>query len=180
MPALAGYIRHATEHGRHSPSPRGFIRGAAIPCRPRDTGRFMPEESTTPDLVELGRRSIEAGNSGDIDAIVSFFAPNAVWDLSPVGMGTFEGHAAIRSFCEDWFASYEEFEMKAEEIHDLGNGVDWAVIALNARPVGSSGYVQLRYAAVTIWKEGLGEWTTNFTDIDEARAAAERLAESRG
>jgi ketosteroid isomerase-like protein len=138
---------------------------------------MMAEESATPDLLELGRRSIEAGNSGDIDLILSFFAPDAVWDLSPVGMGIFEGHAAIRSFAEDWLASYAEFEMKAEEIHVVGNGVNWAIIALNARPIGSSGYVQLRYAAVTVWKDGLGERTTNYTDIDEARAAAKRLAE---
>ena len=140
----------------------------------------MADESTTPDLVELARRSIEVGNSGDSDAMVSYFAPDAIWDLSPVGMGTFKGREAIRSFAEDWLGAYEEFEVKPEEVYDLGNGVAWAVIALNARPVGSSGYVQLRYAAVTIWKDGLGEWTTNYTDIDEARAAAERLAKERG
>lgn len=57
----------------------------------RDTARAMPEESTTADLVELRRRSIEAGSSGDPHAIVSFFAPDAVWDLTPVGLGTFQG-----------------------------------------------------------------------------------------
>jgi ketosteroid isomerase-like protein len=141
----------------------------------------MAEESTTPDLVELGRRSIEAGASGDLDAMVSYFAPDGVWDLSPVGLGIFEGRAAIRSFAEDWLGAYEESETKVEEIHDLGNGVAYAVIALNARPVGSSGYVELRYAAVTIWgADALAERTTNYTNIDEARAAAERLAEERG
>ncbi len=48
----------------------------------------MPEEPTAPDLVELGRPSSEAVNSGDLDAMVSFLAPDAVWELSPVGMGT--------------------------------------------------------------------------------------------
>jgi hypothetical protein len=41
-----------------------------------------------PDLVELGRLSSEVVNSGDLDAMVSFLAPDAVWDLSPVGMRT--------------------------------------------------------------------------------------------
>ena len=141
----------------------------------------MPEKSTTPDLVELGRRSIEAANGGDVDAMLSFFTPDAVWDLSPVGLGTFGGRAAIRNFLEDAFGAYEEFETKAEEVHEVGNGVNWAIISLNGRPVGSSGYVQLRYAAVSIWRrDGLAERTTNYTDIDEARAAAERLAEERG
>ena|SRR5438132_9814592 len=140
----------------------------------------MADESTTLDLVELGRRSIEAANGGDIDAMLSLFTPDAIWDLSPVGMGKFEGRAAIRSFLEDAFAAYEEFETKAEEVHEVGNGVNWAIISLNARPVGSSGYVQLRYAAVSIWtSDGLAQRTANYTDIDEARAAAERLAEER-
>jgi ketosteroid isomerase-like protein len=131
-------------------------------------------------VVELGRRSIEAGNGGDIDAVLSFFTRDAVWDLSPVGLGVYEGREAIRRFYEDWITAYEEFETKAEEVHQVGNGVNWAIISLNARPVGSSGYVRLRYAAVSIWRtDGLAERTTNYTDIDEARGAAERLAESR-
>ena len=31
---------------------------------------------------------------------MSFYAPDAVWDVSPMGIGTFEGRAAIRSFLE--------------------------------------------------------------------------------
>jgi hypothetical protein len=38
----------------------------------------------------------------------------------------------------------------------------------------------MRFAAVTTWVDGLIERNTNYTDIDEARAGAERLAEERG
>ena len=31
----------------------------------------MPEESTTPDLVELVRRRMDAGDSGDADAMTA-------------------------------------------------------------------------------------------------------------
>jgi hypothetical protein len=37
--------------------------------------------------------------------------------------------------------------------------------------------VTIRYAVINVWVEGLIERSTNYTDIDEARAAAERLAE---
>src|SRR5271156_887435 len=57
----------------------------------RDTHRRMPDESTTPDLVELQKRLTAAPNRGDVDAIVAFYAPDAVYDMSPVGMGVFEG-----------------------------------------------------------------------------------------
>jgi ketosteroid isomerase-like protein len=41
----------------------------------------MREESTTPDLLELGRRSNEAFNRGDFDAVLATYTPDAVWDV---------------------------------------------------------------------------------------------------
>jgi hypothetical protein len=37
----------------------------------------MPDESTTPDLVELTRRLFEAGSRHDLKAALSFYAPDA-------------------------------------------------------------------------------------------------------
>ena len=54
------------------------------------------EESTTPDLVELTRRAFEVVGSHDVDAIMNFFGPGAIWDLNDLGLGMFEGVAAIR------------------------------------------------------------------------------------
>ena len=140
----------------------------------------MPEESTTPDLVEFTRRSVEAANRGAFDAMLRTGAPDAVWDLNPLrGLGTFEGHVAIRGFLEDWHANYEELEIAPEEILDLGNGVIFSVVIQKGRPVGSSGDVQQRQAIVFVWVEGLFVRITHYNDIDEARAAAQRLAESR-
>jgi ketosteroid isomerase-like protein len=157
----------------------GLSRAADAPSR--DTGRAMPEEATTPDLVELSRRLFAAAQRGDFDAILRRYAPDAVWDMNPLGgLGTFEGHVAIRGFWEDWYASYEEFEIEPDEILDLGNGVIFTVVNQKARPLGSSGDVRLRYAVVGTWAEGLVVRLTNYGDIDEARAAAERLAESQG
>ena len=138
----------------------------------------MCEESTTPDLVELTRRAFEAANRRDFDVLMSFFAPDAVWEGAGLGT-TFEGLAAIRGFWEDWFPSYGELGIEQEEILDLGNGVVFAVLIQKARLVGGSGEVRLRYAAVGVWADGLVVRVTNYTDVDEARAAAERLAESR-
>jgi hypothetical protein len=39
----------------------------------------MPEESTIPDLVERTRAIWVAVNRQDWDAVLSFFAPNAIW-----------------------------------------------------------------------------------------------------
>ena len=139
----------------------------------------MPEESTTPDLVELVRRANEAANRRDFDALLSFFAPDAVLDLSHRELPSVEGVAAIRALFEDWFEPYEEFAVEQEEVLDLGNGVVFAVTHQNARPAGSAGHVRQREGWVLVWEEGLTVQMTTYGDIDEARAAAERLAEER-
>ncbi len=141
----------------------------------------MSEESTTADLVELTRRQFEAGSRRDLDAVLSFYAPDAVWEA--VSLGTsFEGVAAIRGFLEDWLGAYEEFEMEPEEILDLGSGVVFVVARLTGRPVGSRGSALMRRRPlVFIWVEGLvARVTASSWGIDEGRAAAERFAESRG
>ncbi|HTQ68866.1 MAG TPA: nuclear transport factor 2 family protein [Solirubrobacteraceae bacterium] len=139
----------------------------------------MAEESTTPDLVELVRGTIDPLNVGDIDASLRLYAPDAFWDLSSLGLGTFEGVAAIRGFLEEWISSYEGYEVKGEEILDLGNGIGFAVMRQGGRPLGSTGHVQERFASVATWVDGLLVRTVTYLDIDEARAAAERLAEER-
>jgi ketosteroid isomerase-like protein len=141
-------------------------------------GLAMSEEPTTPDPVELVRKHFEAGNRRDIDAVVSSFAVDAVFDGRALG-DHFEGRAAIRGFVEGWFGMYEELEFKLEEVHELGNGVVFAVVVQEARPSDIAGHVRQREGWVYVWVEGL---ITRFTvsDIDEARAAAERLAEERG
>jgi ketosteroid isomerase-like protein len=140
----------------------------------------MSDESTTPDLVELVRRQFEEANRRDFDALMSSFAPGAVLDLSRRELPSFEGVSAIRGFLEDWVGSYDEIEWEPEEILDLGNEVVFAVVHTNARPAGSTGHVRQREGWVWAWLEGVVVRLTTSGDIDEARAAAERLAESRG
>jgi ketosteroid isomerase-like protein len=138
----------------------------------------MSEESTTPDLVELTRHLYDAANSGDFDALTSFFAPDAVW-VTDEGIGTFDGVVAIRRFVEDWQGSYEQYEAEVNEVLDFGKGVTFAVSVQKGRVVGSSSNVQIRFAAVYTWAEGLIVRMTSYGEIDKVRAAAERLAESR-
>jgi ketosteroid isomerase-like protein len=138
----------------------------------------MSNESTTPDLVEGVRAAFEALSSGDFDALTSFCAPDAVYESVAMG-ATFEGVAAMREFAEDMVGAYEGFDAQIEENFDLGNGIGFAVVNQKGRPADSHYEARMRYAAVTEWVgDRLVRLTAN-TDIDAARAAAERLAESR-
>ena len=138
----------------------------------------MSQESATPDPVELTRRAYEYASDRNWDALLSFYGADSVWDMSPLGLGTYEGPAAIRRFFEEWTGSYDKWEQELEEILDLGNGVVVSVLRQNARLPGSTGSISLLYAGVLVWREGLIARLTNYTNVDEARAAAERLAES--
>jgi len=136
----------------------------------------MPEESTTPDLAELVRHRLEAADRRDLDGVMSGFAEDAVLDGRAAG--TFEGRAAIRGTIEDWFGAFEELDFGLEEVSDLGGGVVFAVVIQDGRPVGGDGRVRQREGWVFLWVGGLiARLTTH--DVDEGRAAAERLAEER-
>jgi ketosteroid isomerase-like protein len=140
----------------------------------------MSEESTTPDLEELARASLEAVNRRDFDALTTYSAPNFVYDTSPSGFGVYEGEAAIRDFITGYWDAFEELSFELEEFVDLGNGVTFSVNCQHARPVGSSAQMHAREAHVTEWTKGMVVRVTVYTDIEEGRAAAERLAEERG
>jgi ketosteroid isomerase-like protein len=138
----------------------------------------MSEESTTSDLVERWQQAAEAADCRDFDAVMSIFAPDAVWEVQPLGI-SFEGVTAIRSFLEDWLGNYVEYESGQEKGQDLGNGVVFVVADLNGRPIGSPSGVHERWAFTVVWKAGMVVRIIGRNNIDEARAAAERLAESK-
>jgi ketosteroid isomerase-like protein len=138
------------------------------------------EESTTPDLVELTQRQFEAANRHDMDAVMSRFRPDGVYDTSPAGVGVYVGPAAIRAFLEGWWDAFEELAYELEELLDLGHGIALVVVCQNGRPANSTGHLRRREAYVLEWVEDMIRRVTVYTDIDEGRAVAERLAESRG
>jgi ketosteroid isomerase-like protein len=116
---------------------------------------------------------------GDLDAVMRLFAADAVYDLSDAGLETFEGAEAIRRFVEDWRRSWEDYRYELE-ILDLGHGVGLSVLRESGRLVGGKGRIEQRVAHLHIWANGKIEWLKHYTDIDEARTAAERLAQERG
>jgi ketosteroid isomerase-like protein len=131
----------------------------------------MPEEPASTYLLERVRAALQAGNRGDIDAMVSFFDPDAVWEFH--GLGTsFDGLHAIRGLLEDWFGTYEALETEAEEILDLGHGVTFAVCRQRGRPRGSTAQAEFRFAQLCTWVDGRIVRLTGYNDIDAARAGA--------
>ena len=138
----------------------------------------MSEQSTRA-TVERVREVFDALNGGDFDALTSLCAPGAVYESVAMG-ARFEGGAAIREFCEDMVGTNESFDADIGENLDLGNGIGLAVVNQKGRPAGSSVDARMRYAAVSVWAGELLVRITMYTDIGDARAAAERLAQGWG
>ena len=136
----------------------------------------MTEESTTPDLVELVRKQVEALERRDLDGVMSSVTEDVVLDGR---VELVEGRAAIRGFLVDWFRAYEELNFELEEVSHLGGGVVLAVVIQDGRLVGGDGHVRQREGWVYRCVGGsIARLTT--LEVDQARAAAERLAQERG
>jgi hypothetical protein len=139
----------------------------------------MSEESTTADLVELTRHAIDIWRRHDLDGVMGFFVAEAVFDLSDMAMGTFEGAAAIRIFLADWLGTWGDHLAELEEIVDLSHGAVFVRAREVVRLSGSDGRVEQRRGWVYAWVDRKIETFTGYLDVDNARAAAERLAEER-
>jgi ketosteroid isomerase-like protein len=139
----------------------------------------MSEEPTTPNLAEY-RIAIEA-DSYDEFAVLSgrLYATDAVLDMSNVGLGTFEGLAAILGFIQEYWSMWEEHHHHVDEIVDLGHGVGYTIIREDGRMKGGDARVEARNAWVAVWDDGRVVRTKMYTDLDDARADAELLAQER-
>jgi ketosteroid isomerase-like protein len=143
----------------------------------------VSQESTTP-YQQLVRRAFGALNRRDFDAALSLYTPDVVMEFRPLGLGVLEGgplvgHEAIRKSWEDLTGSFDDFEFEGAGFHDLGSGVTWGVLVQRGRPHGSDALVEARGWAVAVWRDGRIARVTSYQDADEARAAAERLAQER-
>jgi ketosteroid isomerase-like protein len=135
----------------------------------------MSAESKIPDPVELTERLVEAFDRGDVDAIASLGAEDAVFRATAFGLG-FEGVAAIRSFVEEWFGAFADLAFELLEVQPLGNGVVFALVRQSGSPVGAAGSIEQNEGWVVAWEHGEIKQAASYIGIDEARAHAERLA----
>jgi hypothetical protein len=95
--------------------------------------------------------------------------------------GTQNGAAAVREVWGRWLGAFEDLHVEVDELLDLGNVVCSAVAINVARPRGHSGELRERLGfAIVSGADGLIVRWESYPHIDEARAAAERLAEARG
>ena len=127
--------------------------------------------------------SLGSPQDHDFDKMMDFYAPDGVWDMADLGLGTFEGAAAFRGFAEDWWRTFQDQVIKVEEIVDLGHGVVFCSVRESGRLAYSAGARRTSSAvgAISSVQGSRSRLALRSTSTwNEARAAAERLAEERG
>lgn len=140
----------------------------------------MSQEDASAEVLELTRRAFAAANSGDYDAMMAFYGPDSVWDISPSGLGTYAGPAAIRNFFEDWIGGLEGWRLEIRELHDLGSGIVLVIAVQTGSSAGGGPQIHLRHTSLFVWSGEIIARATHYRDIHEAHAAARALAEEQG
>jgi uncharacterized protein len=144
----------------------------------RDTHHVMTEESATPAPVELVRSLFVAAQRKDLDAITGLLRHDAVFESLALRL-RLEGAAAIRGFLEELIGTYDEYDVEINEVGELAPGIVFAASRSEARLPGSAAVIRQRTAWVFVFVHALIGRATGYLDVDEGRAAAERLAEER-
>ena len=140
----------------------------------------MSPDAPGPDPAATVRRVFDCGNRRAYGELEALFDAGALLDLTRQGLGTYEGPAAIRAFCEGWIEVYDHFVLTAAELVDLGAGVVLTRNRHEGRLRGSSAEVVLDNAWVFACREGRIVLWTAYDAEQDARAAAHVLVESGG
>src|SRR6476469_10436284 len=123
--------------------------------------------------VELVRRTYEAGNQADYDAVMSYFHPEIEFHAYPrsPGVGVYHGKQALREYIENAWEHYESGRIEVEELLDAGDQVV-AVITLHAVPKRGQNEITVQIVEVFTIRDGLLAERRSYSTRDEALEAA--------
>src|SRR6476620_2617092 len=115
-------------------------------------GRRIIKKKMSQENVDAIQRCTQAHNDGDIEGIVEATHPEIELRLiggfaDIAGGGSFSGHAGVRRFFTDWFATFETVRLDHEKFIEAGENVV-SVSKLNATVAGSPAPVELLYGVV--------------------------------
>jgi ketosteroid isomerase-like protein len=124
--------------------------------------------------VEVFRRSVAAFNERDEDAINDLFTED--FEFIPylaalVETTTYRGRDGLRQYFEDAEAAWENFDVRVDEIRDLGDRVI-AFGEIRGRGRGSGLEVRVSLAWVADFRQGKFRRLQSFGDATEALEAA--------
>jgi ketosteroid isomerase-like protein len=123
--------------------------------------------------VELVRRTYEATNHGDYDAIGSYIHPEIefhTYARSPEA-GVYYGKQAVREYNENLWEQFESVRFEVEELLDAGHQVV-VLTTQHAVPKGGQQEMKVRVAEVWTVRDGLLAERHSYSTRNEALEAA--------
>lgn len=138
------------------------------------------ELGTRERLATLSTQSVDDLAVLDGDAWIDrYISPGFLWNSEPMGIPIrTEGIEGFREFFHEWTGAYADFFLQLEESRVLSDELVVGRFRQGGRPLGSEQSVDLRYGAVSRWRDGMCLSVTNYTTFEEALAAGQRLLES--
>jgi ketosteroid isomerase-like protein len=105
--------------------------------------------------VEVLRRTTDALNRADIEAVVEEFDPHVIFEpLRAAVQGTYRGHAGIREWLADTKDSFAAFRLDVADHRDLGDDRVLAIGILHVRGQGSGVETEVPTAAIATFRNG--------------------------
>jgi ketosteroid isomerase-like protein len=131
--------------------------------------------------VELAREAYDAYNREGITGILGYLDPEVEWRNAAESpdAGVFIGHKGVVEWQGMVDASFKEMHFEPERIDQLPRGRVLASVRFRFRAPTSGVQVEVPFAHLMTWRDGKVTEFSMHTDIDAARAAAERLAQER-
>jgi ketosteroid isomerase-like protein len=122
--------------------------------------------------VENARRSIDAFNRRDLDALLALMDED-VRGAPPLASleGDYHGHAGIRRWWESLFENLPDFAIEIIEVRDPGD-LTIAVLGNRAHGAVSDTPVEQQLWVVGEWRDRKVVWWRTFRSEDEALKAA--------
>ena len=122
--------------------------------------------------VDAFKRSIEAYNRGDVEALLADLDAEVEWrPVLPVVLGggttVYRGHDGIREMLRDLDEIYEERQLGFSEIHDVGDRIV-AVGNLTIRGRGSGLRTESPFGWLGEFRDGKATSIRTFLDPEEA------------
>jgi ketosteroid isomerase-like protein len=126
--------------------------------------------------VEAFKRGLEAGNRGDVEALLEELDPEVEWHSAIHALlggeqTVFRGHDGVRELFRDLNEAFGEMHIEISEIRDLGNRLV-AIGSTRTRGKASSAETATPLAFVTEVKDGKTISIRGYLDPKEALAAA--------
>lgn len=120
-------------------------------------------------LMEISREWSRAAATGDVDAVVNYWANDAV--VMMAGLPTFTGKDEIRNYVAESFRvpgfaiRWEPLEAHVSASGDMGYIVERSEVTL---PDSAGRLVTHQFRAVSIWRKDPGQGWRNVVDISNA------------